>query len=95
MLVIGSAIMKPANSGRFSDNQLANAIKVPAITALNKKSIFLCLNVLINSAAFAAGILKIGLPVRMGFAIGVEFENVTLGRNAVRIERVQQQTKLL
>jgi len=34
------------------------------------------------------------LSVRMGFAIGVEFESVTLGRNAWRTGRMRQQIKL-
>ena len=83
MLVNGSAIMKPANSGRFSDNQLAKAIKVPAIAAFNKKSMYLCPTVLTNSNAFAARIYTIELLVRMGFAIGVQFESAVLGRNAL------------
>jgi hypothetical protein len=30
----------------------------------------------------------------MGFAIGVAFENVTLGRNALQTSQVRQQIKL-
>ena len=71
MLVNGSAIMKPANSGRFSDSQLANAIKVPAIAALNKKSMSSRSKVLKMSTASKSTIFSTGLLEQMRFAVAL------------------------